>query len=104
MICALSQINDLFELPRGIELFEQDDLPYNEPMINEGMIHLFDEKPDDHPSDENPSDKNPSDDNVRSDENTSDENQTRIEKNQRSDERESDTANTDIKWFTASCR
>jgi DNA-directed RNA polymerase delta subunit len=84
MICALSQKkNDSFELPRGIELFEQDDLPYNEPIVNEGMIHLFDENPDEHPSDENlsdgnPSDENPSDDNVRSDENTSDENQTRI--------------------------
>jgi hypothetical protein len=83
-LCTITKKNDLFELPRGIELFEQDDLPYNEPMINEGMIPLYDENPsdenpsDENPSDENPSDETPSDDNVRSDENTSDENQTRI--------------------------
>ena len=72
-LCTITKY-DSFDLPRGIELFEQEDLPYNEPMINEGMIPLFDENP----SDENPSDENPSD------ENPSDENQTRIEKIQRS--------------------
>jgi hypothetical protein len=83
-LCTITKY-DSFDLPRGIELFEQDDLPYNEPMINEGMIPLFDENPsDENPSDENASDENPSDDNVRSEENASDENWTRIEKIQRS--------------------
>ncbi len=83
-MCTITKY-DSFDLPRGIELFEQDDLPYNEPMINEGMIPLFDENPsDENPSDENASDENPSDDNVRSEENASDENWTRIEKIQRS--------------------
>jgi hypothetical protein len=88
-LCTITKY-DSFDLPRGIELFEQDDLSYNEPMTNEGMIPLFDENPsdenpsDENPSDENPSDETPSDDNVRSDENMSDESQTRIEKIQRS--------------------
>jgi hypothetical protein len=88
-LCTITKY-DSFDLPRGIELFEQEDLPYNEPMINEGMIPLFDENPsdenpsDENPSDENPSDETPSDDNVRSDENMSDPNETRIEKIQRS--------------------